>query len=243
MVASSTGIATPSLDALLMERLDMRRTTMRLPIFGLGCAGGVIGLARTAALARAEPGRRFLFLVVEICGLTFRLADVSKGNAVAAALFGDGAAGAVVDCESEGAAITGWGEHTWRDSLDIMGWRVLDDGLGVMFARDIPRLVRERVRAATVDFLSDHGIGLADIDTFVCHPGGAKVVEALEEAFELGPGGLTHSRAVLREYGNMSAPTALFVLYEALAAGASGRHLMSALGPGFTCGLTLLETA
>ena len=241
VVASSTGIATPSLDALLMERLGMRRTTMRLPIFGLGCAGGVIGLARTAALARAEPERRFLFLVVEICGLTFRLADLSKGNAVAAALFGNGAAGAVVDCGDEGAAITGWGEHTWRDSLDVMGWRVLDDGLGVMFSRDIPRIVRERVRAATVDFLSAHGIELDDIDTFVCHPGGAKVVEALEDVFELGPGGLEHSRAVLRRYGNMSAPTALFVLNEALQAGASGRHLMSALGPGFTCVLTLLE--
>ena len=242
VVASSTGIATPSLDALLMERLDMRRTTMRLPIFGLGCAGGVIGLARTAALARAEPGRRFLFLVVEVCGLTFRLGDRSKGNAVAAALFGDGAAGAVIDCGEEGTAITGWGEHTWRDSLDVMGWRVLDDGLGVMFARDIPRIVRERLRPATVDFLSAHGIGLDDIDSFVCHPGGAKVVEALEDVFELGPGGLEHSRSVLRRYGNMSAPTALFVLKETLEAGASGRHLMSALGPGFTCGLTLLET-
>ncbi len=174
VVASSTGIATPSLDALLMERLGMRRTTMRLPIFGLGCAGGVIGLARTAALARAEPTRRFLFLVVEICGLTFRLGDLSKGNAVAAALFGDGAAGAVIDCQGDGAAITGWGEHTWRDSLDIMGWRVLDDGFGVMFARDIPRLVRERLRAATVDFLSLHAIELDDIDTFVCTPAAPK---------------------------------------------------------------------
>ena len=241
VIASSAGIATPSLDALLMERLDMRRTTMRLPIFGLGCAGGVIGLARTAALARAEPGRPFLFLVVEICGLTFRLDDLSKGNAIAAALFGDGAAGAVVDCGGEGTAITAWGEHTWRESLDVMGWRVLDDGFGVMFARDIPRLMRERLRAATEDFLGLHGVGLGDIDSFVCHPGGAKVVEALEETFELGPGGLEHSRAVLRDYGNMSAPTALFVLDASLAAGASGRHLMSALGPGFTCGLMLLE--
>ncbi len=147
----------------------------------------------------------------------------------------------MIDCRGEGTAITGWGEHTWPDSLDVMGWRVLDDGLGVMFARDIPRIVRERLRAATVDFLSAHGIELKDIDTFVCHPGGAKVIEALEEVFELGSGGLAHSRAVLRRYGNMSAPTALFVLNEALEAGASGRHLMSALGPGFTCGLALLE--
>ena len=241
VTVSSTGIATPSLDALLMERLSLRRDTLRLRIFGLGCAGGVIGLARTAALARAEPDRHFLFLVVELCGLTFRNTDFTKSNVVATALFGDGAAAAVVGCAGQGFEITAWGEYTWPHSLDVMGWRVLDDGFGVLFSQDIPDLVRGRVGEACRGFLERHGLGLADIDTFICHPGGPKVLAALEEVFGLAAGGLDFSRRVLRRYGNMSAVTALFVLDEVQRAGRRGTHLMSALGPGFTCGLMTLR--
>ena len=243
VTVSSTGIATPSLDALVIERLRLPRDIQRLPIFGLGCAGGVIGLARAAALAQAQPERRVLFLVVELCGLTFRNTDFTKSNVVATALFGDGAAAAVVGSGGEGPEITACGEYTWPDSLDIMGWRVLDDGFGVLFSQDIPMLVRERMREVSLGFLKRHGLGLDDIDTFICHPGGAKVIDALEEAFDLGAGGLGFSRDVLRRYGNMSAATALFVLNEVQRAGRTGTHLMSALGPGFTCGLMTLKTA
>ena len=104
-------------------------------------------------------------------------------------------------------------------------------------------LVRERMREVSLGFLKRHGLGLDDIDTFICHPGGAKVIDALEEAFDLGAGGLGFSRDVLGRYGNMSAATALFVLNEVQRAGRTGTHLMSALGPGFTCGLMTLKTA
>ncbi|MFQ5783904.1 MAG: type III polyketide synthase [Alphaproteobacteria bacterium] len=239
---STTGIATPSLDALLMERLPFRRDVQRLPVFGLGCAGGVLGLARAAALARATPGAKVLFLVVELCALTFRAADRTKSNLIAVALFGDGAAAGVLGRDLDGPAVTAWGEHTWSHSLDVMGWNIADDGFGVLFSRDIPHLVRRRMRAAAESFLSRHDLALDDIDSFVCHPGGAKVVDALEEAYGLPCGGLVHSRAVLREYGNMSAATVMFVLDRVLGAGRR-RHLVSSLGPGFTAAFLVLEEA
>jgi alkylresorcinol/alkylpyrone synthase len=241
VAVSTTGLATPSLDALLMERLGFRRDTWRLPVFGLGCAGGVLGLARAAQMAQADPKQRILFLVVELCTLTFRRTDQSKANIIATALFGDGAAAAVVGCDGEGPALTHWGEHCWPDSLDVMGWRIEEDGLGVLFSRDIPALVRADLRAATAAFLSRHRLSLDDIDGFVCHPGGAKVVAALEEAFGLTDGAMAEARAVLREFGNMSAASVMFVLERVLEKRPSGRHLMSSLGPGFTAGFLTLE--
>ncbi len=122
-----------------------------------------------------------------------------------------------------------------------MGWRVEDDGFGVLFSRDIPTLVRDELGAALDRFLEFRGLSLADIDGFVCHPGGAKVLAALEDAFSLRSGSLVHAWAVLREYGNMSAPTVLFVLERVLEAAAPGRYLMSALGPGFTASFLILD--
>lgn len=243
VAASTSGIATPSLDALLLERLPFRRDVERLPVFGLGCAGGVLGLARAAAMAQARPGARILLVVVELCGLTFRHGDRSKSNLIASALFGDGAAACVVSTEGAGARLTGWGEHTWPGSLDVMGWRVADDGLGVLFSRDIPALIRKEFAAVADRFLAGRGLSRAAIDRFVCHPGGAKVIDALEEALGLAPGALDDSRAVLQDYGNMSAATVLFVLARALGRGRAGRHLVSALGPGFTAGFLLAEVA
>ena len=250
MVASTSGIAAPSLDALLVERLEMRRNVQRLPIFGLGCAGGVIGMARAGALARAMPGSNVVFAVVELCGLTFRFNDRSKSNVIATALFGDGAAAAVVNTAMEGPELSAWGEHTWPDTLEIMGWRIEDDGFGVLFSRDIPNLVRTKMRDAAVEFLAGNGLELQDIDEFVCHPGGAKVLTALEEAFGLQTGGLAHGHETLRKYGNMSAATIMFVLERSLQhAAASGggtngvKRMLSSLGPGFTAGFLVLEGA
>jgi alkylresorcinol/alkylpyrone synthase len=241
VVVSTTGMATPSLDARLMERMDFRRDVQRLPIFGLGCAGGVLGLARTAALARANPNQYWLFLVVELCGLTFRPRDQSNSNIVATALFGDGAAAALVSCEAQGPAVTAWGEHTWPGSLDVMGWEVEDDGFGVLFSSDIPTLVRRRFREATDEFLAAHDFSLDDIDLFVMHPGGVKVITALENALGVPATALENSRAVLREFGNMSAATVMFVLERTLANNSAGRMLLGALGPGFTVGFVILE--
>jgi len=238
---STTGIATPSLDALLMGPLGLRPDVRRLPLFGLGCAGGVIGLSRAADLARAAPDARVLFLVVELCALSFRRNDTTKSNLVATALFGDGAAAAIVSCRGAGPALGAGGEHTWPNSLDIMGWDVAEDGLKAIFSRDIPTLVEQRLREATQTFLARNALRLDDIRHFVCHPGGAKVVTALEHAYGLDAGALDSARHVLRDYGNMSAATVLFVLERVLAGGAEGRMLLSALGPGFTAGMQVLD--
>ncbi len=242
VVASTSGIATPSLDARLMQGIAFRADVQRLPIFGLGCAGGVLGLSRACALARSMPGSRVLFLVVELCGLTFRANDVSKSNLVATALFGDGAAGAIVTTAAErGPRLLEAGEHTWPDSLDVMGWRMEDTGLGVLFSRDIPTLVREQFGAPVTVFLERFGLSIADLAGFISHPGGAKVIAALEMVFGLPDGGLGTARQVLRDYGNMSAATVLFVLEQELMISRPGLHLMSALGPGFSAGFQLVE--
>ena len=241
---SSTGIATPSLDALLVDRMPFRRDVQRLPVFGLGCAGGVQGLSRAAALAAGQPGATVLLLVVELCSLTLRHGDRSKSNIIATALFGDGAAGAVISTVGSGPAITAWGEHTWPDTLDVMGWDASNDGLRVIFSRDIPTIVERDFRQALDDFLSRHDLARQQIDHFVAHPGGAKVLDALEEVFGLPAGGLTESREVMRRHGNMSAVTVLFVLRELRQAGLSPgkRLLLTSMGPGFTAAFALLET-
>ena len=244
----SSGIATPALDTRVMQNLAFRPDVQRMPLFGLGCAGGVLGLSRAAAMAQAAPTSRVLLGVVELGSLTFRKQDRSKSNIVATALFGDGAAAAVVTCrqddaDSENAPRLGpWGEHTWPDSLDVMGWEVADDGLKVLFSRDIPSLVRDELRPVVDTFLARHDIKLGEIDEFVCHPGGAKVIDALEDCFELQRGDLVHARDTLRDHGNMSAVTVLFVLLAALQGRAGGRRLLTTLGPGFTAGMMVLET-
>jgi alkylresorcinol/alkylpyrone synthase len=243
VVVSTTGVATPGLDARVMEKLPFRRDVKRLPIFGLGCAGGVLGLSRAADLARVAPESRVLLLVVELCALSFRKDDTSKSNVVATALFGDGAAAAVLSCRGDGPRLGAAGEYTWPQSLDIMGWDVAEDGLRAVFSRDIPALVRRHMRDVVGDFLTRHELEFDDIDHFVCHPGGAKVLTALEEAFRLDSGALAIARGVLRDFGNMSAATVLFVLEQSLRAGVSGTLLMTTLGPGFTAGFQIVEAA
>ena len=245
VVVSTTGIATPSLDALLIERMGLPRKVQRLPIFGLGCAGGALGMARAATLAAMMPDKAVLLLVVELCTLSFRPNDRSKSNVVASALFGDGAAAALLRCNAPGPAITAAGEHLWPDSLDIMGWEVAGDGLKPVFSRDIPRLITSDLGVAARDFLSEHDLTPTDIDRFVCHPGGPKVIAACESAFGLAPGTLAEERGVLRDFGNMSAASVLFVLERVLArerldGNGWRRALLTALGPGFGAGFVLL---
>ncbi len=242
VAVSTTGIATPSLDALMINALGLRSDVQRLPIFGLGCAGGVVGLGHASAMARQLDHGDVLFLAVELCSLTFRRDDLSKSNIVGSALFGDGAAAIVIGRPgSSGVRFGPAGTHTWHDSLDVMGWHVEDDSLGVLFSRDIPSLVRSDMGKAADAFLARCGLGRSDIAGLICHPGGVKVLNALEETFGLAPGNLRVAREVLHEHGNMSAVTVLFVLEKMLQQGIAGRHLMSALGPGFSAGFLLLE--
>lgn len=236
VTVSSTGIATPSLEARVASRLGFRADVERVPVFGLGCAGGVSGLAIASRLAAARPGATVLMVAVEICTVAFRGDQPTKASIVASALFGDGAAACVLRAGEQGlATIEGSGQHLWPDTLDIMGWSVDDGGLGVIFDRAIPPFVETEVRAAVEGILGRIGIAPRSVDRFACHPGGAKVITALESALGLGQGTLDHERAVLADHGNMSAPTVFFVMDRVVRAGLPRRTVMTALGPGFSC--------
>lgn len=239
VTVSTTGVATPSLEARVADRMGFRADAQRVPLFGLGCAGGVTGLAIAARLA-AGVGT-VLLVTVEICSTSFRLDKVGKANIVATALFADGAAACVVRGGEGGIArIEGGGEILWPDTLRIMGWDVEDPGLGVIFDRAIPPFIEQRMAAGVSRIMESIGVERSQIARFTCHPGGAKVIAVLEHSLELGESALDHEREVLRDYGNMSAPTVLFVLERLLAAGMPERTLLLALGPGFTAsGLSL----
>jgi alkylresorcinol/alkylpyrone synthase len=242
VTVSTTGIATPSLEARCGPRLGLREDVRRVPLFGLGCAGGVTGLATAARLAAAEPGSRWLFVCIETCSISVRLDSDEPAALVATALFGDGAAAAVVGGNDAGlATISHAAEKLWPDTLGIMGWRVEDPGLAVVFDRAIPPFVTERLAGALDGMLEQFGVSRSEIGRLCSHPGGAKVVEAIETAMALEPGSLDLERQILREFGNMSAPTVLFVLEKLMARGLPERTLLTAFGPGFTCASMLLE--
>jgi len=235
---SSTGIATPTLEARAMRRMNFRADVHRVPVFGLGCAGGVSGLALAARLAMTAPGSKVLLVCVEACTLSFRADRMQKADVIATVLFGDGAAAACLSTESEVGPAFGIGEeHTWPDTLPIMGWEVDHDGFGVVFDRSIPEFIKAKFAAAVDEALEAMGMNQAGLQRMICHPGGAKVVDAIESALHLGQGSLDYERDVLREYGNMSAPTALFVLKRVVDNAPEGDMLLAALGPGFTASL------
>lgn len=244
VVASTTGIATPALDARLMRVLPFRPDVRRAPLFGLGCVAGVIGLARAADLARAYPQERVLLLSVDLCTLAFRAGDRSRTNMAAAAIFGDGAAAAIVSCRDDafGPALGPNHEHTWPKGPDIMDWDIGGGGLRVLFNRALPDTVRTAFPPLAEAFLASVGLTTRDVSGFALHPGGARVVEAMEAGLGLPDGGLRHTRATLREHGNMSGPTALFVLKAMLDDYAvAGPVLLGALGPGFTAAMMIVH--
>ena len=241
---STTGIATPSLEARVGPKLGLRPDVRRIPLFGLGCAGGVSGLSAAARLASAEPGSNWLFVTVETCSISIRLDSDDPAAVVATALFGDGAAAAVVRAsDTEKVQITGGAEKLWPDTQRIMGWDVEDPGLAVVFDRAIPPFIEENLAAAVEEMLAPLRVTRDQIGRFCCHPGGVKVIDAIETALDLSQGGLNVEREVLQDYGNMSAPSVLFVLERLLERGLPERVLMTAFGPGFTCAGLLLESA
>lgn len=243
-----TGLAIPSLDALLMNRLDFAPGVERLPIFGLGCGGGVAGLARAARMAQGRPGTNVLFMTVDLCSLCARPNDPSMAMFVSAALFGDGAAGVIVRAPSRAEGLSGaspviraFGEHLWRDTRHIMGWDIKDDGFGVVLSPELPSLMRDNLGPVVEAFLARNGLTLADLDGFLFHPGGRKVLETAQQVLGIGADDLAYSWDVLRDHGNMSSATALFVLARAVASGARGRHLLAAFGPGFSAYMAMLD--
>jgi alkylresorcinol/alkylpyrone synthase len=242
VTVSSTGIATPSLEARAFMRAGFRSDVRRVPVFGLGCAGGVNGLSLAARLASADPGSVWLFVTVETCSISIRLDSDDPAAVVATALFGDGAAAAVVTSGLHSLArITGSAERLWPDTLRIMGWDVDDPGLSVVFDRAIPPFIEAQLADAVDGMCAQLGISRDEIDRFCCHPGGVKVIDAIETSLKLNQGDLNLEREVLRDYGNMSAPTVLFVLERLLARGLPDKVMMTAFGPGFTCAGLLLE--
>jgi len=257
LFVSTTGMATPSLDARIALALGCPADVRRDATFGHGCAGGVGGLARAGAHARSDTGRCVLLVATELCGLTFQGDDWSKANFVSTSLFADGAAAVVVRADADtdtaggpsrpGPTIVAERSVLWPHTEDVMGFEFTDRGLEVVLSRSVPKMVRDHF-AASVDAVCERaGVTVSDLDHFVLHPGGAKVLDAFEQVLPIEPRQLCWSREVLRRHGNMSAPTALFVLRRAMdaaAAGTSGTSvagapvagdlaLLSAMGPGF----------
>jgi alkylresorcinol/alkylpyrone synthase len=241
IVNTITGLAIPSLDAKLMNRLRLPRSVERLPIFGLGCGGGVGGLARAARYAQAMPaGSHVLFLTIDLCSLCLRTADPCVAMFVAAALFGDGAAGVVLRNThgtgggAERGTVLAIGDHFWPNTETIMGWDIKDDGFGVVLSPELPELIRAEFMPALTDFLDANRMDLGEFTGFIMHPGGAKILKTIQKLLRLSRDDLAYSWDVLRDFGNMSSPTALFGLATAIHAGARGPHLLTAFGPGFS---------
>ena len=242
VTVSSTGIATPSLEARVAAEMGFKPSALRVPVFGRGCGGGVAGLALGARLARAEPGEVVLVVVVELCTLAFRADRGAKADVISSALFGDGAAACVLRVEREQGAlrIGASAEHTWPNTLDIMGWTVDPAGFGVVLSRSLPRFLEQRFAQPARRFVE---VARLTAPRFICHPGGAKVLDAVESALRMQKGTLRDEREVLRGHGNMSAPSVLFVLERALERGLRGQAMLAALGPGFTASFLQMEGA
>lgn len=241
--ATVTGVATPSIDARLVNRLGLRSDVKRTPIFGLGCVAGAAGIARASEVVRAFPGTHSVLLSVELCSLTLQRDDLSIPNLIASGLFGDGAA-AVVLGEGSGPRILATRSVFYPDTEGVMGWEVVDQGFKVLLTAEVPAMVRRHIAGDVDGFLGDHGLSRADIRHWISHPGGPKVMEAVEEALELPEGALARSWRSLEAVGNLSSASVLFVLGDTLAEADArqGDHgLLLAMGPGFCSELVLLQ--
>lgn len=234
---STTGFATPSLDSKLIFELGLSENTRRLPIWGLGCAAGAATLARAADHARLYPDQLVLLVGVELSGLTFQRGDRSKANLISTSLFADGAAAALVGHEGDGPELIGSYSTTWPGTEDVMGWELVETGLKVQLSKSVPTIILEKLRPNLETACASMGLDFSDLEHFVLHPGGSKVLDAFEEVFDLEPGALTFSRGVLRDCGNMSAVTVLFILERFLESGefsTGDLGVLSAMGPGFS---------
>lgn len=242
-----TGVATPSIDARLMNRLGLPAGVTRVPIFGLGCVAGVAGLARAADYVRAYPGRVAVLLSVELCSLTLQQQDLSVSNLIASGLFGDGAAAVVVvgeDRPEPGPRIVASRSIFYPDTERVMGWDISESGFRVVLSADVPTMVMDNIGRDVDAFLADEGLRRADIARWISHPGGPKVLEAMQQTLGLPREALELSWRSLRDVGNLSSTSALLVLKDTLESGGPepGSHgLMIAMGPGFCSELVLIR--
>lgn len=244
---SVTGLATPSLDARLMNRLGFSPTVRRIPIFGLGCVAGAASLARCADLVQARSRGVALLVSVELCSLTFQRDDLSGSNIIATGLFGDGAAAVLVAGRERGARgpdILDTRSFFYRDTERAMGWDISEQGFRLVLSPDIPDLIRTNLRHDVDSFLGDHGLRRSDIRYWMSHTGGPKILSAIQETLELPREALALSWDQMRSVGNLSSASVLQVLRRTLdrVPGQEGGYgLMLALGPGFCSELLLMR--
>lgn len=240
---SSSCVATPSLDALLIQEIGLSRHTAREPMVGLGCAGGVAGLSLAADLARSHPGQNVLFVAAELNSLTFQRSDLSRPNLVSTSLFGDGAAAVVLNTWGNGPKLIGSHNTLLPKTEWVMGWDIIETGLKVRIAADIPAVVLAQLPQLFEDACDKWGVSRQQIKHFILHPGGAKVLDGFVQTLDLTEQHLTHSSGVLRDYGNMSSPTVLFVLDHFINdSPKKGEYgLMVGFGPGFSADQALLQ--
>jgi alkylresorcinol/alkylpyrone synthase len=245
ITVSCTGFMIPSLDARLAGPLGFRADVKRLPITELGCAAGASALARAADHVRAWPDSTVLVVAVELPSLTFQRHDRSQANLISSILFGDGAAAALVTGRpARGPGIVRSESFLFPDSLDAMGFDLGGDGFHIVLSRDLPELIRSRVRGLVGDFLGRAGLRRDQLTGFILHPGGQRVLAVIEDELGLDPADTECSWHVLREYGNQSSASVLFVLHEWLARHAPppGAHgLVTVFGPGFSADMLLLR--
>ena len=244
---SITGVAAPGLDARLINRLGFRPGIKRVPMFGLGCVAGAAGIARAADYLRGHPAEVAMLLSVELCSLTLQRDDLSIPNLIATGLFGDGAAAVVLVGAARGGAgpaVVATRSAFYPDTEGVMGWRIGASGFQVVLSAEVPEMVRKHLRADVDAFLAEQRLAYDDIAAWVTHPGGPKVLEAMEDTFPLKRGALGLAWESLRRVGNLSSASVLLVLQETLARAAPppGRYgLMTAMGPGFCSELVLLQ--
>ena len=245
VTVSCTGVMIPSLDAHLATIMPFRPDVRRLPITELGCAAGAAGLARTWEYVSAFPDRTALLVAVEIPTLTFQRKDMSQANLISAVLFGDGAAGVVVTGrEAPGPRILASECFLFPNSLTAMGFDLRDTGFHIVLSKDVPELIRERVKDLAEGFLARQGLRREDISAFLLHPGGQKLLSFMQEELGLSRADTEISWDILRRYGNLSSASVLFILNEWLVqrempSGSYG--LLMAFGPGFTAEMLLIQ--
>lgn len=252
VMVSSTGIAVPTIDARLMSRVGLRPDVKRVPLFGLGCVAGAAGLARVYDYLRGYPDDVAVLLSVELCSLTLQRDDTSIPALIGVCLFGDGAAAVVAtgadriaspSNANPGPRVLGTRSRVVPETIGVMGWNVSSNGFQLVLTRDVPKMADDHLRAEVESFLADHGLSMSDISTWVCHPGGPKVLDSIENALGLAPEALAHSRESMRDNGNISSASVLDVLRRTVTtpppAGSFG--VMLAMGPGFSFELLLLQ--
>jgi alkylresorcinol/alkylpyrone synthase len=246
LFVSTTGLATPSIDALIINQMRLNQHINRIPIFGLGCGGGVSAMAKANVLAKANPDAVVLLVAVELCSLTLLLNDYSVSNLIGSSLFSDGIAACIVmgDNRQEAKKVKYQASSSklYYDSLEIMGWDFKNTGFKVLFSKDIPTFINENIREDIDSFLATQGLALSDIKNFIFHPGGKKVLDAYTDALNLSGDSLQKTRSVMNDYGNMSSVTVLYVLEKFMNEGfKDGYGLMLAMGPGFSSEMVLLK--